>query len=148
MSDRLFGVVALIVALAFVASATQVQTSFLTDPVGPKAFPMLVGGVAALCALVMIIKPDSDPVWPKGWSVLALLISLVVLIAYAFALKPFGFILPTAVAAAILSYQISSKPLPAIVTGVGLSVGLFVLFKYALKLGLVPFPKAWMSLIG
>jgi len=140
-SDRLFGLVVLMVALAFIASATQVQTSFLQDPVGPKTFPILIGVVSAISALVMIFKPDPDPQWPASRTLLNLFIALVVLIAYAFALKPFGFLLPTAVTAAVLSYQISPRAVPAMLTGVGLSIGLFVLFKYALKLGLVPFPK-------
>jgi len=140
-SDRLFGLVVLMTALAYIASATQIQTSFLADPVGPKAFPMLIGAVAALSALVMIIKPDPSPQWPGARTFGALLIALLVLVAYAYALKPFGFILPTAVTAAILSYQISPRALPAAITGVGLSIVLFVVFKYALKLGLVPFPK-------
>ncbi len=140
-SDRLFGLVVLMTALAYIASATQIQTSFLQDPVGPKAFPMLVGAVAAISALVMIIKPDPNPQWPNLKTFGALLIALLVLVGYAYALKPFGFLLPTAVTAAILSYQISPRAVPAILTGLGLSIGLFVLFKYALKLGLVPFPK-------
>lgn len=145
ISDRLFGLVVLMVALAFIASATQVQTSFLSDPVGPKTFPILIGIVAAISALVMIVKPDADPQWPASRTLFNLLIALAVLVVYAFALKPFGFLLPTAVTAGVLSYQISPRVLPAFLTGVGLSVGLFVLFKYALKLGLVPFPK---GLIG
>ena len=54
----------MVVALGFIAGATQIQTSFLVDPVGPKTFPMLVGGVAALCALLIILKPDAEPDWP------------------------------------------------------------------------------------
>ncbi|MBX2825452.1 MAG: tripartite tricarboxylate transporter TctB family protein, partial [Gammaproteobacteria bacterium] len=64
MSDRIFGCLVIVVALAFIASATQIQTSCLMDPVGPKLFPMLIGGVAVVCALGMLIKPDADPRWP------------------------------------------------------------------------------------
>lgn len=142
-SDRIFGLVTLFVALAYIASATQIQTSFLSDPVGPKAFPMLIGAVAAICALVMIFKPDPDPDWPgsRTWGGLA--IAVIVLICYAYALKPLGFVIPTMFAAGILSYQISPRPLPAIASGIGLSIGLFILFKFALGLGLVAFPKGW-----
>lgn len=140
-SDRIFGLVALMVALAYIASATQIQTSFLSDPVGPKAFPMLVGAVAALCGLVLVVRPDPDPEWPdvRTWG--SLLIAVVVLIGYAYALKPMGFLIPTAITAAILSYQISPRAVPAALSGLGLSTGLFVLFKFALGLSLVPFPK-------
>lgn len=142
-SDRIFGLVTLFVALAYIASATQIQTSFLTDPVGPKAFPMLIGAVAALCSLVMIVKPDPDPDWPvvRTWG--ALTVAVIVLIIYAYALKPFGFVIPTIFAAGILSYQISPRPVAAALSGLGLSVGLFILFKYALGLSLVGFPKGW-----
>ena len=145
ISDRIFGLVVLMVALAFIANATQIQTSFLADPVGPKAFPMLVGGIAGLCGLFMIIRPDPDPKWAKGRTLIALLVAISVLIAYAYALKPLGFVIPTAITAAILSYQISPQIRPASLAGIGLSVGLFVLFKYALDLGLVAFPKGWIG---
>lgn len=141
--DRSLGLVSLMVALAYIASATQIQTSFLQDPVGPKAFPILIGCVAALSSLVLIFKPDPDPNWPVAKTFLSLLFAVVVLVGYAYALKPFGFLLPTAVTAAILSYQISPRPVPALLSGIGLSLGLFVLFKYALGLGLVPLPAAF-----
>ncbi|MGI9399837.1 MAG: tripartite tricarboxylate transporter TctB family protein [Rhizobiaceae bacterium] len=140
-SDRIFGLVALFVALAYIASATQIQTSFLADPVGPKSFPILVGSVAAISSLVLIFRPDPDPHWPalRTWGSLAL--AVFVLVIYAYALKPLGFLIPTAFAAAILSYQISPNTRNAALSGMGLSVGLFILFKFALGLGLVAFPK-------
>jgi len=139
-SDRIFGAVVTLVALAFIASATQIQTSFLADPVGPKTFPILVGAVAALCGILVALKPDEEPEWPGLRTLGALLIAIAILIAYAYALKPLGFLLPTAVTAAILSYQISPRPVHALLSGVGLSVGLFFIFKFALGLGLVALP--------
>lgn len=140
-SDRIFGLVVLMVALAYIASATQIQTSFLSDPVGSKAFPIIIGSVAALCGLVLIVRPDPDPTWPAMKTLIALFTAVAVLIAYAYLLKPLGFLIPTAFTAAILSYQISPKIKPAMFAGLSLSVGLFVLFKFALGLGLVAFPK-------
>ena len=144
-SDRIFGLVVLMVALAYIASATQIQTSFLSDPVGSKAFPIIIGAVAALCGLVLMIRPDPDPNWPAMRTLVSLAIAIVVLVSYAYLLKPMGFLIPTAFAAAILSYQISPRIGPAAIAGFSLSVGLFVLFKFALGLGLVAFPK---GLIG
>src|SRR5210317_648479 len=131
-SDRIFGLVGLLIALAYMASATQVQTSFLSDPVGPKTFPLMIGAVAAISCLVMLFRPDPDPDWPDAptWGALAL--AVVVLVGYAYALKPLGFLLPTAIAAGILSYQISPNRKAAAIAGVCLSIGLFVLFRFAL----------------
>jgi len=144
-SDRIFGLVVTLVALAYVASATQIPTSFLADPVGPKTFPILVGSIAALCGIVVVLRPDPNPDWPALKTLSALFAAVLVLIAYAYALKPMGFIIPTAITAAILSYQIAPHPRRAMLAGIGLSVGLFVLFKFALGLGLVAFPKGWIG---
>ncbi|MDJ0627426.1 MAG: tripartite tricarboxylate transporter TctB family protein [Rhodobacter sp.] len=144
-SDRIFGLVVIVVALGYILSAMQIQASFLSDPVGSKTFPILIGAVAALCGLVMVLRPDPEPDWPGIGSFIAIGISVVVLVAYAYSLKPMGFLIPTAIAAGILSYQISPRPVFAALSGIGLSVGLFLLFKYALDLGLVPFPKSWTA---
>ncbi|MGI9293785.1 MAG: tripartite tricarboxylate transporter TctB family protein [Pseudomonadales bacterium] len=145
MSDRIFGCLTGLVALAYIVSATQIQSSFMTDPVGPKLFPYIIGGVAFLCSITIILKPDESPSWPGPSIFLALLCAVVALVGYAYALKPLGFLIPTAIASGIISFLIQRRFSTAILTGLGLSVGLFFIFKYALGLGLVAFSK---NLIG
>lgn len=143
-SDRIFGLVVLVVALGYVLGATQIQTSFLADPVGPRTFPYLIGGIAGLCGVLIILKPDPDPEWPALRTFGALALTIVVLVGYAYSLKPLGFLIPTAITAGIISYQINPKTRAALLAGVGLSVGLFILFKYGLSLEtLKAVPKGW-----
>lgn len=141
MSDRIFGLIVIAVALGFIASATQIQVSFLADPVGPKTFPYLVGGVLIVAALSIVLKPDPEPDWPPLSTFGRIAITIVVLIGYTYALRPLGFIIPTVLAAGFISYQISPRPLAAALTGLGLAFGLFLIFKYALGLGLVALPR-------
>ncbi len=142
-SDRIFGLLAAVVALAYMASATQIPAGLMTDPVGSRGFPLIVGAVGAISAMFMVFLPDKDPAWPglRTWG--ALLFSVLVLIGYAYALKPLGFLIPTALTAGILSYQISPHYKHAIAAGAGLSITLFLIFKFALGLGLVAFPR-WL----
>ena len=140
-SDRIFGLVMAVIALAYIASAFQIQTSFLSDPVGPKTFPVMIGAIGALSAMFLVFRPDPDPQWPAAKTFGALAIAVIVLVLYAYSLRPLGFLLPTAIAAAVLSYQISPRPKYATIVGIGLSAGLFVIFRFALGLGLVPFPR-------
>ncbi len=135
LSDRIFGLIALITAVAYIAAATQIQTNVFSGEFLPKLFPLMVGAVAALCALFMMFKPDPDPDWPASGTWGAMALAVLTLSVYAVMLTPLGFILPTMFAAGILSYQISPRLMPAIASGVGLSLGLFILFKYALGLG-------------
>lgn len=145
ISDRVFGLIVIGVALAYIAGALQIQTSFLSDPVGSKTFPIIVASAAIICGLVMIFRPDEEPGWPEPRTIIALFICLALLVGYAYALKPLGFIIPTMIVGAALSYQITPRPLHAIAIGVGLSIGLFLLFKFVLDLGLVGFPKGWIG---
>ena len=144
-SDRIFGLVAVMVALGYILSATQIQTTFLSDPVGSKTFPFLIGSIMVICGIYLMLRPDPDPNWPVARTFGALALTVVVLVSYAYLLKPLGFLIPTALAAGILSYQISARAGPAVLAGVGLSGGLFILFKYALGLGLFAVPKDWLG---
>lgn len=134
----------IVVALGYILSATTIQTPLFPDPMGPKMFPYMIAAGVILCAIVMILRPDPEADWPPVQAVMTIGLAVVVMIGYAMALKPLGFLIPTAIAAGILSYQLSPRPLVAAAAGIGLSVGLFVLFRYALDLGLQPFPKDWM----
>jgi len=144
-TDRVFGLVVILGALAYIAGALQIQSSFMSDPVGSKTFPILLGVVAILCGLVMVIRPDDEPDWPDLSTFFHIGIAIAVMVAYAYTLKPLGFLLPTAVCAAVLSYQISPRLVPSVLTGLGLSVGLFFIFKFVLGLGLQPLPKGLLG---
>lgn len=143
-SDRIFGAVMIIVALGYILSASTIQTPLFPDPMGPKMFPLMVAGGIIVCSVVMILRPDPEAEWPPLSPLLTIASAVVVMVGYAYALKPLGFLIPTAFAAGILSYQLLPRPAAAAITGLCLSVGLFVLFKYALGLGLQPVPKGWL----
>lgn len=143
--DRIFGGVMMVLALGYILSATGIQTSFMTDPVGPRVFPYMVAAVVMICALAMMLRPDPDANWPGITMLGKLALATVVLIAYAYTIRPLGFILPTTVAAGIISYMISPRAVPAAMAGAGLGVGLYVLFKTILGLGLHALPSALMG---
>lgn len=141
MSDRVIGLIVAIVALAFFASATQLGTPFFADPVGPKTFPYIVAVIAFMAASTMVLFPDADPKWPALATLARLGAAALTLVIYAYALRPFGFLIPTACAACILSYQIKPRPMAALITGISLSIGLFIVFKFGLGLGLFALPR-------
>jgi len=144
-SDRIFGLVVVFGALAMFAGALQIQTSFLSDPLGPKAFPMMISVVGVLAGVGILLKPDAEPAWPPAAAFGHMGIALVVLVGYAYALAPLGFLIPTMIASAAISYQIGPNARNAVLTGAGLALVLFALFKYGLGLGLVALPKALMG---
>ena len=79
--DRIFGLFMIVLALGYILSATNIQTSFMSDPVGPRVFPYLVACVVILCALVLVLKPDPDTEWPTLAMALKLAVATAILIA-------------------------------------------------------------------
>ncbi len=91
MSDRITGLIVSVLALAFFAGASQLEMPFFADPLGPKAFPMLIASVAFISGCVMVLRPDAEPDWPSLATFGRLLIAVLVLVLYAYGLKPLGF---------------------------------------------------------
>ncbi len=143
MSDRLTGLLTIIVALAFFAGAMQLEQPFFADPLGPKRFPMFVSAIALVAGVMLVLRPDAEPQWPARATILRLLLAVCVLSLYAFGLRPLGFVLPTALAAGVISYQIKADWRAAGLTGICLSAGLFIIFKFGLGLGLFALPR-WL----
>jgi len=127
-------------ALAYMAGALNIRTGLMSDPLGPKAFPLLVGAVTLLCGAAIAARPDPEPTWPRPATLAQLALATAVMLAYAYALIPLGFLLPTAVGAAVVSFQITPRWRQAAMAGLGLSIGLFVIFRFILGLGLRPWP--------
>ncbi|MEZ5449366.1 MAG: tripartite tricarboxylate transporter TctB family protein [Thiolinea sp.] len=83
---------------------------------------MILAVVAALCALYILWKPDVGNfrlAAATGFKVAAM---LVLLVGYAFLFERLGFILATAVFAALAALLLGARPLPALLFGVGTGV--------------------------
>ncbi len=143
MSDRIIGLIVVVLALAFFAGASQLDEPFFADPLGPKAFPILISTVSAVAGIMLVLRPDAEPAWAGLSTFVRLFIAALILVFYAYTLKPLGFLLPTALAAGALSYQISPRAISAGIIGISLSVVLFIVFKFALGLGLLALPR-WL----
>jgi putative tricarboxylic transport membrane protein len=140
MSDRIFGLFGVLLAIGFALSALTIEESFLSDAVGPKAFPLIIAAILGLSSAVIAIKPDPDPVWPPLGRLVEIGASVVVMILYAEFLPVAGFVVATAFAAAYLAWRLGSSPLEAIAVGIGTSLGIYAIFHLALGLSLARGP--------
>lgn len=140
MGDRLFGAIGLALAAFFIWQATTIQVSFITDPVGPKTFPIIIGILLGISSLVIMLRPDAPPTWPALGRLGEIALAVVVLLAYAQALPEAGFLIATAVASAFLSWRLGTAPLQALIAGVAISIGIYVVFHLILGLSLAKGP--------
>ena len=140
MTDRIFGVAGLLLAIGFAMSATFIQESFLSDAVGPKAFPLIIATVLGLCSIVIALRPDASPAWPSMGRLVEILAAVVVMVLYAELLPVIGFIIATFLASAYLTWRLGSAPIASIIIGVGTSLGIYAVFHLALGLALARGP--------
>ncbi|MCB9993180.1 MAG: tripartite tricarboxylate transporter TctB family protein [Hyphomicrobiaceae bacterium] len=140
MSDRIFGVVGMLLAALFIWRATVIQESFMSDAVGPKTFPIIIGTILGLASLYIFVRPDAEPVWPRLGGLIEIFMAIVVLVAYAIALPELGFAITTAIATAYLSWRLGSPVWQSVLAGLLTSGGLYLVFRVILGLSLARGP--------
>ncbi|MFZ3584070.1 tripartite tricarboxylate transporter TctB family protein [Loktanella sp. DJP18] len=140
MTDRIFGVVGLLLAIGYALTAMTIQESFLSDAVGPKAFPIIIATVLGLSSLVIALRPDTSPSWPSLGRLAEILAAAVVMVLYAELLPVLGFIIATFLASAYLTWRLGSEVIGSLMIGVGTSLGIYVIFHLVLGLSLARGP--------
>jgi putative tricarboxylic transport membrane protein len=140
MSDRIFGIFGLLFAGLVVWATGRIEESFIQDPLGPKAFPLVIAALVALSSVVMLVKPDRNPAWPNLRKWLEMAVTVGVMVAYAVVLPELGFVLSSALLAGFMVQRLGGTPLQSVVGGIVMSVGIFVVFTYALGLSLARGP--------
>lgn len=140
MGDRTLGVAGIALAAFYIWSATLIEESFISDPVGPKAFPYIIGGLLAISSVAVVLRPDPAPVWPAAARLLEIAVAVALLIAYGYALPAVGFVIATTVGAAYLSWRLGTAPLQALLAGVATALGIYVVFHLGLGLSLAKGP--------
>ncbi len=140
MSDRIFGVFGLLFAGLVVWATGRIEESFIQDPLGPKAFPLVIAALVALSSAVMLVRPDPNPAWPALTKWLEMAITVGVMFAYAIALPELGFVLSSTVLASFMVWRLGGTPLQSVVGGLVMSAGIYLIFTYGLSLSLAKGP--------
>ena len=140
MSDRVFGVVGLALAAFYFWAASVIPDSFMTDVVGPRTFPYIVGAVLAITSFYFLLRPDPDPHWPIPEDLVEIFFAAAGMFLYAWVLSEVGFVISTVFATAYLTWRLGSKPLSSLIIGVTTSAGIYAVFHLILGLSLAKGP--------
>lgn len=128
MSDRIFAVVWLAFCAAVAWLAWRIEAPFSYEPIGPRAFPLLLAGVMAASAAWLLVKPDREPDWPRGSARAKAIGMLAAFLAYAFLFEWLGFPLATALATVGIGRLFDGKWMAVGAGGAALGIGLWFFF--------------------
>ncbi|WP_299231492.1 tripartite tricarboxylate transporter TctB family protein [uncultured Halomonas sp.] len=139
VGDRITGVVLLLVAVVAWWLSHDYTSSF-GQTIGPGAFPRLVSVPLGLLSLYLIARPGVNQRWPERSALLRQLSLLVLLMVYAGLIQPLGF-LPTALLTVTLVIRLfGASWRQALPFGLLLTLGLYLLFEFALGMPLPDMP--------
>ncbi|MEZ4661974.1 MAG: tripartite tricarboxylate transporter TctB family protein [Caldilineaceae bacterium] len=143
LTDRIAGLFLLIFAVAYTWQASTLKSSLPADPLGPGAFPLILGILLAICSVWMILRPDPNPTWPPVASWVQMSIIIGSLVVYANIMRPVGFVIATALEMIVLALIFKGPPVKSLLASLGTALFLYFLFDYGLALnlpnGLLPF---------
>lgn len=134
MFDRLFAGALLGLSGLIAWTAYHFEVPFQYEPLGPKAFPLILSCLLAVCATWLVLKPSPNT-WKPSMAVLIKLLSGVVLMTgYAFLFETTGFMVSTAIVGAVFCVLFGEEPKRAILYASTLSVVSYFVLKHLLQL--------------
>ena len=143
MSDRIFAAVWLVLCIVGMVFAWQIQSEYSYEPVGPRPFPLLLLGLMAICAVMMLLRKPDSVQWPVASTLKKLLALCVMLIVYGWLFERLGFALCTTLLTFGIGMLFGARWWAAALSGAVMGISLFYAFDHLLDVTL-PF-GSWLS---
>lgn len=142
MSDRALGAVCVVASTAMAWAAQDYAAAISYEPVGPRAFPLLLAGGLALCGLWLALRPGAGAEGFRGvpWKPTAVCAAAV--LVYALLFQWLGFPLATALMAVPVGMAFGGSWKQALTGGAVLGLALYLLFDKVLDVVLPAGPLA------
>jgi putative tricarboxylic transport membrane protein len=115
---------------------------FAYEPLGPKAFPLLLAILMSVCCVVLFLRPSRDVHWPDRKLRYRGLLLFIALLGYGVSFEWLGFPLATCLMTVVTAMLFDGRIPTAILTGVTLGVGGYLFFDRLLQLTL-PLGRIW-----
>ncbi|WP_210712693.1 tripartite tricarboxylate transporter TctB family protein [Pseudomonas sp. MWU349] len=147
--QRLFAAVLLLACAGLALMAWPYQAAFSYEPVGPRAFPLLMLGLMGLALLYMLFRPapikhsEEEPPLDRQ-TLTKITICVTLLLVFAGAFEPLGFILASILIGVPMARLYGGRWLPSLVIISLLSVGLYWLFDRVMD---VPLPLGLLDVL-
>lgn len=128
MNDRVLGVFALILAALMTWAGWDLEAPFAYEPVGPRAFPLLIALIIGLCGLWLVIKGGNPIERNPPRANARITVMVVIIAAYAFLFQWLGFIISTALMTVFVGRLFSGSWTKCAIGGVVMGISFFLLF--------------------
>lgn len=136
MSERIFGGVLLLVSIAGIWIGWDMQPPFSYEPVGPRAFPLLVLFLLGLCAVSLMLSRHGEATWAPAPVMRRIGVLFVIVLGYALLFDKLGFVIATALMTIPVARFFGGTWKQCAAGGAGLGVGMYFFFDRLLDVAL------------
>ena len=147
--QRIFASVLLLACVGLALMAWPYQAAFSYEPVGPRAFPLLMLGLMGTALLYMVFRPtpiehteDEPPLDRQTLTKIS--ICVVLLLVFAGLFEPLGFILSSMLIGIPMARLYGGRWMPSIVVTTLMAIGLYLLFDRVMD---VPLPLGLLDVL-
>ncbi|EZP32628.1 MULTISPECIES: tripartite tricarboxylate transporter TctB family protein [Pseudomonas] len=147
--QRIFASVLLLACVGLALMAWPYQAAFSYEPVGPRAFPLLMLGLMGVALLYMVFRPapikhseDEPPLDRETLTKIGICVLLLLVFAGLF--EPLGFILSSILIGIPMARLYGGRWLPSIVVTTLMAIGLYLLFDRLMD---VPLPLGLLDVL-
>ncbi|MDO5666654.1 MAG: tripartite tricarboxylate transporter TctB family protein [Alcaligenaceae bacterium] len=128
LTDRTLGIVAIMFAVFLGVFGYDLEPPFSYEPIGPKAFPLLIALLMAICGLILTVKGGNEAEANTRGANLRILAMVAYIILYAFLFQTLGFVISTTLMVVFVGKLFGASWLKAVIGGVVMAVLFFLLF--------------------
>lgn len=147
--QRIFAAFLLLVCASLALMAWPYQAPFSYEPVGPRAFPLLMLGLMGLALAYMLLRPtpivhtEEDPKLDRE-TIIKITACVILLLIFAGLFEPLGFILSSILIGIPMARLYGGRWLPSVIVVILMSIGLYLLFDKAMD---VPLPLGLLDVL-
>jgi putative tricarboxylic transport membrane protein len=127
MSDRILGALAMLVAGAMTIASWNYAAPVDYEPVGPRAFPLLLALLMALCGAWLVARPAHDA-FGRHEPLHKIALTAGAILVYAILFQVLGFVVATALMCVPVGLVFGGNLRQCAVLGAGMGIGLYVFF--------------------
>lgn len=128
MSDRILGAVCVVASAGMAWAARDYAAAISYEPVGPRAFPLLLAGLMAVGGSWLVLRPTLRAGVFRGVPLKATAFTALAVLVYALLFEVLGFALATAVMAVPVGMAFGGSWKQSLAGGAGLGITLYFLF--------------------
>ena len=128
MSDRILGIAAILVAVAMGIASWDYAAKIAYEPVGPRAFPLLLAAAMAACGAWLALRPGQGSVSLGGPQSRNIALCAGAIVIYAALFQLLGFVIATALMTLPVGRLFGGTWRQCALTGAGMGVALYVFF--------------------